>query len=71
VSATPRTDAAKRKIDGFADEWVPRYITEELERERDMLAGAARKVIEAFSGGGPLWIASPEIIALREALQTQ
>jgi len=30
---TPRTDAAARHIDGFADQWVPRYISEELERE--------------------------------------
>jgi hypothetical protein len=28
---TPRTDAAARHIDGF--QWVPRYISEELERE--------------------------------------
>lgn len=30
---TPRTDAAKQKITGYADEWVPRYVAEELERE--------------------------------------
>jgi hypothetical protein len=30
---TPRTDSAARRIDGFADEWVPRYVSEELERE--------------------------------------
>lgn len=30
--ATPETDAAKRKIEGFADEWVPRYVSEEMER---------------------------------------
>lgn len=32
VMETPITDKAKRKIDGFADEWVPRYVSEELER---------------------------------------
>jgi len=30
---TPRTDAAARSIDGFADQWVPRYVSEELEKE--------------------------------------
>jgi uncharacterized protein (UPF0147 family) len=33
MKATPRTDAAKRVVAGMADEWVPRYISEELERE--------------------------------------
>ena len=33
VSATPQTDASKRKIAGMADEWVPRYVCEELERD--------------------------------------
>ena len=30
---TPITDAAARYIDGFADQWVPRYVSEETERE--------------------------------------
>jgi len=33
MNDTPRTEAAARRIDGFADEWVPRYVSEELERE--------------------------------------
>ena len=33
MSNTPKTDAAARHIDGFADQWVPRYISEEIERE--------------------------------------
>jgi hypothetical protein len=33
MNDTPRTDSAARHIDGFADEWVPRYVSEELERE--------------------------------------
>jgi len=32
-TATPITDTAARHIDGFADKWVPRYVSEELERE--------------------------------------
>lgn len=35
MSNTPKTDAAARHIDGFADQWVPRYVSEEIERERD------------------------------------
>lgn len=31
-SFTPITDICKRKIEGYADEWVPRYVSEELER---------------------------------------
>jgi len=34
---TSRTNTAKRTIEGMADEWVPRYISEELERERNEL----------------------------------
>lgn len=34
-SETPVTDTAKRLIAGMADEWVPRYIAEELERDRN------------------------------------
>ena len=52
MSYTPRTDAAKRSIPGFADEWVPRYISEELERElaearaqRDTVANALQTAI--------------------------
>ena len=30
---TPRTDTAARHIDGFADKWVPRYVSEELKRD--------------------------------------
>jgi hypothetical protein len=30
---TPITDNAKRKIVGYADEWVPRYVSEEIERK--------------------------------------
>jgi hypothetical protein len=33
MTKTPKTDKAKRKIDGYADEWVPCYVSEELERE--------------------------------------
>jgi hypothetical protein len=33
MSDTPVTDKNKRQIDGFADEWVPRYVCEELERK--------------------------------------
>jgi hypothetical protein len=33
MSDTPKTDAAKRDIKEYADQWVPRYISEELERE--------------------------------------
>jgi thiaminase len=32
-SDTPITDSHKRKIEGYADEWVPRYVSEELERK--------------------------------------
>jgi hypothetical protein len=32
-TATPIIDTAARHIDGFADKWVPRYVSEELERE--------------------------------------
>ena len=35
MNNTPKTDAAARHIDGFADQWVPRYISEEIERECD------------------------------------
>jgi len=33
MSDVPRTDAAKRWMSGFADEWVPRYVCEQIERE--------------------------------------
>lgn len=42
MNDTPETDKAKRPIKGFADEWVPRYVSEQLERERD----EARKLAE-------------------------
>lgn len=42
---TPITDKAKRKIDGFADEWVPRYVSEELERKLTV----ARRCLEKLS----------------------
>lgn len=35
MSDTPITDSSKRLMNGYADEWVPRYISEELERERN------------------------------------
>ena len=48
MSDTPITDAAKRYIDGFADEWVPRYVCEELERERDGWREAANGLASAI-----------------------
>lgn len=33
MSDTPETDSSKRLMNGYADEWVPRYISEELERK--------------------------------------
>lgn len=45
MSDTPETDAAKRKIKGFADEWVPRYVSEQLERERNELLAALEKAM--------------------------
>ncbi len=44
----PRTDRAKRPMDGFADEWVPRYISEELERERNELLEALEGLLENY-----------------------
>jgi hypothetical protein len=46
---TPETDAAKRRIAGMADEWVPRYVSEHLERE---LAEARDKWETACRVGG-------------------
>lgn len=43
---TPITDRAKRPMDRFADEWVPRYICEELERQRNELLEALEDVME-------------------------
>jgi hypothetical protein len=37
MNDTPRTDANARYINGFADQWVPRYVSEELERELTQL----------------------------------
>lgn len=48
TSDTPETDAAKRRINGMADEWVPRYVSEQLERERDE-ARASLAAAEAWS----------------------
>jgi hypothetical protein len=44
---TPRTDAHARSMPGFADQWVPRYISEELERELAELAALYPRVIAA------------------------
>jgi len=53
MNDTPRTDANARYINGFADQWVPRYVSEDLERglkgaqaQRDRLAEALRKCLE-------------------------
>ena len=48
MSNTPKTDAAARHIDGFADQWVPRYVSEEIERECDGWREAAYALGEAI-----------------------
>jgi len=61
MNDTPRTDANARYINGFADQWVPRYVSEDLERElkgaqaqRDRLAEALRKIAnEDYRGNAP------------------
>lgn len=35
IESLTRIEAAARRMDGYADEWVPRYLAEELARERD------------------------------------
>jgi hypothetical protein len=56
VCDTPRTDKAKRPMIGHADEWVPRYICEELERElsaaREALADCAEDSSELLGERG-------------------
>lgn len=61
---TPITDAAARYIDGFADQWVPRYVSEETERElttvtkerdeareqRDRLAAVLQSIRDGYGG---------------------
>ena len=70
MSDTPRTDAAKRKIDGFADEWVPRYVSEELERERDKAMEIVRAVahIGVDFGHGEYELSDDYIKTARELL---
>lgn len=53
---TPRTDRAKRPMDGFADEWVPRYISEELERERNELLEALERFVDEVPSYGDIGI---------------
>lgn len=43
---TPRTEAAARHIDGFADKWVPQYVSEELERELQEANDYADRLVE-------------------------
>ena len=43
---TPRTEAAARHIDGFADKWVPQYVSEELERELKEANDYADRLVE-------------------------
>lgn len=49
---TPITDRAKRPMDGFADEWVPRYICEELERQRNELLEALESMLDLWQKVG-------------------
>lgn len=35
IESLTRIEAAARRMGGYADEWVPRYLAEELARERD------------------------------------
>jgi hypothetical protein len=49
---TPKTTAAARHIDGFADQWVPRFISEEIEREMIGWREAAYALAEALP---PSW----------------
>ena len=46
MTNTPRTDAASRHIEGFADQWVPRYVSEELERELQEACDYADRLVE-------------------------
>ena len=46
MNKTPRTEAAARHIDGFADKWVPCYVSEELERELQEANDYADRLVE-------------------------
>ncbi len=51
MSDTPITNTHARPMEGFADQWVPRYISEELERELADLREIFPKVLDALGNG--------------------
>ena len=53
MNDTPITDRNKRRIEGFADEWVPRYVSEELERKLAVARTALKGLAEYESWGMP------------------
>lgn len=63
MSKTPRTDVAARYIEGFADQWVPRYVSEELERELK----ESREYVDKLAQGLPDGMLPKDVEVLREA----
>ena len=54
--STPTTDMHARTMPGYADRWVPRYVSEALERQRNELLFALEQLVakddqqEPFNG---------------------
>jgi hypothetical protein len=49
MSDAPITDTHARPMEGFADQWVPRYISEELERELAEIKKKHEKVLDILA----------------------
>jgi hypothetical protein len=49
MSDTPITDAHAHPMEGFADQWVPRHISEELERELAEIKKKHKKVLDILA----------------------
>jgi hypothetical protein len=49
MSDTPITDAHARQMEGYADQWVPRHISEELERELAEIKKKREKVLDILA----------------------